>query len=146
MSGKRPADELLLKHDGGKFIKAMKDNARFGKGLRSVLRQNERDIAVMRGEIRLATIHPTRAQIPHREVIYANFLAPGPHWRRWPTSCMTPNQSWWLSGSESRRASGPPKQQQLSERPPPSGAALLNCLKTSPQNSSMPVSTARRPG
>jgi hypothetical protein len=76
------ADELVLKHDGGRFIKAMKDNARFGKGLRSVLRQNERGIAVMRGEVRLAIIHPSRAQVPHQQVIYANFLVPGPHWRQ----------------------------------------------------------------
>jgi hypothetical protein len=36
----------------------------------------------MRGEARLAIIHPTHAQIPHRETIYANFLTPGPHWQQ----------------------------------------------------------------
>ena len=76
------ADELVLKHDGDRFIKAMKDNAHFGKGLRTLLRQNERGIAVMRGEVRLAIIHPSRAQIPHQKVIYANFLIPGPHWQQ----------------------------------------------------------------
>jgi hypothetical protein len=76
------ADELILKHAGEMFIKAMKDNAHFGKGLRALLRQNERGIVVMRGEIRLAIIHPSRAQIPHQEIIYGNFLVPGPHWRQ----------------------------------------------------------------
>jgi hypothetical protein len=76
------ADELVLKHGGNKFIKAVRDNARFGNGLRTSLRQYERGIAVMRGEIRLAIIHPSRAQVPHQEVIYANFLVPGPHWQQ----------------------------------------------------------------
>src|SRR5690349_11854759 len=35
----------------------------------------------MRGDVRLAIIHTTRAQIPHREAIYANFLMPGLHWQ-----------------------------------------------------------------
>jgi hypothetical protein len=76
------ADELVLTHGGETFIKAMKDNAHLGNGLRALLRQNERGIVVKRGEIRLAVIHPSRAQIPHQEVIYGNFLVPGPHWRR----------------------------------------------------------------
>jgi hypothetical protein len=36
----------------------------------------------MSGDVRLATIHATRAYIPHREVIHANFLKPGAHWQQ----------------------------------------------------------------
>ena len=36
----------------------------------------------MRGDVRLATIYATHAQIPDREVIHANFLMPGPHWQQ----------------------------------------------------------------
>ena len=75
-------DEMALKYVGGKFIRAMKDNARFGEGLRALLLRRERGFAIMRGDVRLAIIHPTHAQIPHREVIHANFLMPGPHWQQ----------------------------------------------------------------
>ena len=75
-------DEIALKFVGGKFIKAMEDNARFGDGLRALLRQHEKGFAIMHGDVRLAIIHATRAQIPHHEVIYANFLMPGPHWQK----------------------------------------------------------------
>ena len=36
----------------------------------------------MRGDVRLAVIHPAHAFIPHRPFIYANFLTPGPHWQQ----------------------------------------------------------------
>lgn len=75
-------DEIALKYVGGKFIKAVEDNARFGDGLRALLRQHERGFAIMRDDVQLAIIHATRAQIPHRGVIYANFLMPGPHWQK----------------------------------------------------------------
>ena len=74
-------DEIALKYVGGRFIRALKDNARFGDGLLALLQQREKGVAIMRGDMRLAVIHPTRAQIPHREVIRANFLMPGPHWQ-----------------------------------------------------------------
>ena len=44
-----------------------------------MLRQREHGFVIMRGDVRLAIIHATRAQIPHREVIYANFLLAGLH-------------------------------------------------------------------
>jgi hypothetical protein len=75
-------NEIALKYLRSRFIKAVKDNARFGEGVRVVLQPGERGFAIMRGDVRLAVIHATRAQIPHREVIHANFLMPGPHWRR----------------------------------------------------------------
>jgi hypothetical protein len=78
---KTVVDDIALKYVGGKFIRAVEDNARFGEGLRAMLRPHERGFAIMRGNVRLAIIHATRAQIPHREVIYANFLMPGLHWQ-----------------------------------------------------------------
>lgn len=75
-------DEMALKYAADKFIKAIEDNAHFGEGLRAFLRPSEKAFAIMRGEVRLATIHATRAYIPHREVIHANFLKPGTHWQQ----------------------------------------------------------------
>jgi hypothetical protein len=37
---------------------------------------------ITRGGARLAVISASRAQIPHRDAIYANFLTPGPHWQQ----------------------------------------------------------------
>ena len=75
-------DEMALKYAADKFIKAIEHNAHFGEGLRAFLRPPEKAFAIMRGEVRLATIHATRAYIPHREVIHANFLKPGTHWQQ----------------------------------------------------------------
>ena len=75
-------DEIALKHVYLKFIMAIEDNAHFGEGLRVLLRQREHGFVIMRGDVRLAIIHATRAQIPHREVIYANFLLAGLHWQQ----------------------------------------------------------------
>jgi hypothetical protein len=74
-------DEMALKYVGGKFIRAMKDNARFGEDLRALLLRRERGFTIMRDDVRLAIIHPTHAQTLHRDVIHANFLMPGPHWQ-----------------------------------------------------------------
>ncbi len=74
-------DEVAVWYVGDKFIGAVEDNSRFDESLRVVLRRHERGFAIMRGDVRLAMIHATRAQIPHREVIHANFLMPGPHWQ-----------------------------------------------------------------
>ncbi len=73
--------EIALKYLRSKFIRAVQDNARFADGVRVVLLRRERGFAIMRGDVRLAVIHAARAHIPHREVIRANFLMPGPHWR-----------------------------------------------------------------
>lgn len=35
----------------------------------------------MRDNVQVAIIHPSHAQIGHREAIYANFLRSGPHWQ-----------------------------------------------------------------
>ena len=58
------------------------DNARFGERLRLSLRPRENGFVIVRDDVRLAIIHPTRAQIPHHEVVRANFLIPGPHWQQ----------------------------------------------------------------
>ncbi len=73
---------MALKYAGDKFIKAIEDNARFGEGLRAFLRPSENAFAIMRGEVRLATIRATRSYIPRREIIHANFLKPGRHWQQ----------------------------------------------------------------
>lgn len=75
-------DEMAVKYVGDKFIRTVADNARFGEGLRAFPRRRERGFAIKRGDVRLATIYATHAQIPHREVVYANFLMPGPHWQQ----------------------------------------------------------------
>jgi hypothetical protein len=75
-------DEMALKYAREEFIQAVKDNARFGQGLRVVLQWRERGFAIMRDDVRLAVLHATHAFIPHRKVIYANFLKPGPHWQQ----------------------------------------------------------------
>ena len=64
-----------------KFIAAVTDNGCFGEGLRASLRRHEKAVAIMRGSAQLATIRATCAKIPHRDVICANFLTPGPHWQ-----------------------------------------------------------------
>jgi hypothetical protein len=75
-------DAMALSYAADKFIAAVADNARFGDGLRAFLRRGERGFAVMRGDVRLAIIHATHAHVPHRRLIYANFLSPGPHWQQ----------------------------------------------------------------
>lgn len=75
-------DEMTLKYVGDKFIKAIEDNAHFGEGLRAFLRPSEKAFAIMREHVRLATIHPTRAYVPHCEIIHANFLKSGTHWQQ----------------------------------------------------------------
>jgi hypothetical protein len=73
-------DEMAVKYAGDEFLRMVAKSARFGEGLRAFLRQGDRGIAIMRGDVRLAIIHATSAQIPHRDVIHGNFLKPGPHW------------------------------------------------------------------
>jgi hypothetical protein len=73
--------EIALKYLRTKFIRAIQDNVRIDEGVRVVLLAREKGFAIMRGDVRLATIHAARAQIPHREGIRANFLIPGAHWR-----------------------------------------------------------------
>src|SRR6266568_4106703 len=75
-------DEMALKYTGGKFLKMVTDNARFGEGLRAFLRPRLEGFAIMRDGVQLAIIRATSAEIPHREVIHGNFLKPGPHWQR----------------------------------------------------------------
>ncbi len=75
-------DGIALRYARGSFVKAVADNALFGEGLRTFLRPREKGFAIMRGEVRLAMIHPTRAYVAHRKVIEANFLTPGAHWRQ----------------------------------------------------------------
>jgi hypothetical protein len=74
-------NKIVLEYLRSKFVRAVEDNTCFGEGLRVVLRAREKGFVVMRDDVRLATIHASRAEIPHREAIHANFLVPGPHWR-----------------------------------------------------------------
>jgi hypothetical protein len=75
-------NEIAMKYVRDKFIRAVEDNACFGDSLRLSLLPHAKGFAIMRGDVRLAVIHPTHTFIPHRPFIYANFLTPGPHWRR----------------------------------------------------------------
>ena len=75
-------DEMALEYVSDRFVKAVTANAHFGKGLRGFLGRPERGFVILRDGVRVALLCPTCAQIPHREVIYANFLMPGPHWRQ----------------------------------------------------------------
>ena len=75
-------DDMALKYTGGKFLKAVADNARFGEGLRAFLRPHLEGFAIIRGDVRLAIIRATKAEIPHCEIIHGNFLRPGPHWQQ----------------------------------------------------------------
>jgi hypothetical protein len=75
-------DEMALKYAGGKFQRAVEDNARFGKGIHAFLRRREKGFAIMRGDVQLAIIHASSARIPHRDVIHGNFLTTGPHWQQ----------------------------------------------------------------
>jgi hypothetical protein len=75
-------NELALQYVHDRFVKAVEDNARLGDDLHASLLLRERGFAVMRGDVRLAIIHPAHAFIPHRPFIYANFLIPGPHWQQ----------------------------------------------------------------
>ena len=75
-------DEMTLKYASDRFVKAVTANAHFGEGLQGFLGEPEGGFVIMRDGVRVAFLSPTYAQIPHREVIYANFLVPGPHWRQ----------------------------------------------------------------
>jgi hypothetical protein len=75
-------NEIALTYVRDTFIKAVQDNARLGDDLHASLLPRERGFAIMRGDVRLAVIHPAHAFIPRRPFIYANFLAPGPHWQQ----------------------------------------------------------------
>lgn len=75
-------NEIAVKYVREKFIRAVEDNACFGDSLRCSLLPHAKGFAIMRGDVRLAVIHPTHTFIPRRPFIYANFLTPGPHWRR----------------------------------------------------------------
>jgi hypothetical protein len=75
-------NEIAMKYVRDKFIGAVEDNACFGDSLRLSLLPHAKGFAIMRGDVRLAVIHPTHTFIPHRPFIYANFLTPGPHWRQ----------------------------------------------------------------
>jgi hypothetical protein len=75
-------DAIAVSYAGDRFIAAMAENARFGDGLRAFFRRHEKAFVVMRDGARLAAIRATRTEIPHRQVVRANFLKPGPHWQQ----------------------------------------------------------------
>ena len=73
-------DEMALDYAGERFAHALSENACFHEHLRAFLRRRETGFEIRRDEVRLALIHATRAEIPHRKPIHANFLTPGSHW------------------------------------------------------------------
>jgi len=75
-------NEIALKHIHDKFTSAVENNAPVGASLGASLLPGEKGVAIMRDGERLAVIYPAHASIPHRRLIYANFLAPGPHWEQ----------------------------------------------------------------
>ena len=75
-------DEIAFTSARGEFLRAVDDNAHMGDGFRAFLRRHEKGFAIMRGDVRLATINPTRTRIPHRKDLCANFLVAGPHWQQ----------------------------------------------------------------
>jgi hypothetical protein len=75
-------NEIVLKYIRDKFIRAVEANAPFGADLDASFLPREKGIAIMRGDDRLAVIHPAHASIARRRFIYANFLTAGPHWQQ----------------------------------------------------------------
>lgn len=75
-------NEIAFTYASTKFFKAVDDNVHISDDFYLSPRRYEKGIAIMRGEVRLATITPTRARIPHRRDIEANFLIAGPHWQQ----------------------------------------------------------------
>jgi hypothetical protein len=73
-------DEMAIRYASDKFIRAVSDNGRFGEGLRAFLRKSDMGFAIMHHAMRLGLIRATRAYVPGRDVIVANFLSPGSHW------------------------------------------------------------------
>jgi hypothetical protein len=72
--------EVALLIVGDRFTTEVRENGRFGLDFHGVFRG--REYVIMHGDVRVGAIHPTHAKIQRREVIYANFLMPGPHWQQ----------------------------------------------------------------
>jgi hypothetical protein len=84
---RKAVDKIVVEHLRAAFIKAVEDNARFGKDLRTVPRWSECGFWIIRGGVSAAIIHPTRAYISdgkfiHAKVIHANFMTSGRHWQQ----------------------------------------------------------------
>jgi hypothetical protein len=75
-------NEIAMKCIRDQFIKSVADNARFDEVLGLSLLPRENGVAIMRGDERIALIHPAHTSIPQRPFIYANFLTAGPHWQQ----------------------------------------------------------------
>jgi hypothetical protein len=76
-------NEIALEYVRDKFIGAVEANAGFGTDFAASLLPLEKGVAIMRGDERLAVIHPAHASIAHRRrFIYANFLTAGSHWQQ----------------------------------------------------------------
>jgi hypothetical protein len=79
-------DKIVVDHVRDKFNMVVEDNAHFGKGLGVVPQWSKSGFSIMRDDVQLAFIHPTRTYISdgkvvHAKVIHANFLTRGPHWQ-----------------------------------------------------------------
>jgi hypothetical protein len=77
-------DKIVVERVRDKFNTVVEDNAHFGKGLGVVPQWSESGFSIMRDDVQLTFIHPTRTYISdgkvvHAKVIHANFLIPGPH-------------------------------------------------------------------
>ena len=84
---RKAVDRIVVEHIRETFNTAVEDNARFSNGLRVVPQWSESGFSIIRDDVQLAIIHPTRAYISdgkviHAKVIHANFMTPGPHWQQ----------------------------------------------------------------
>jgi hypothetical protein len=137
----RVVDEIAFTYVGGEFLKTVDDNAHMGDGLRAFPRRHEKGLAIMHGDVRLATINPTGARIRIARTsprTSSQLDLPG---GSWPTSSGTPNPNWWRSGSASEKPRQPRRRPRPSEDARQSGGALTVCRDTSAPNSSMPALT-----
>lgn len=73
-------DRLAWEHAYKEFASSLKAHARFGADFQALPLPREKAFAIIRGEITVARIHPTHADIPGHPAIDANFLAAGLHW------------------------------------------------------------------
>lgn len=84
---RKKVDEIVVGHVRDKFNVAVEDNAHFGKGFGVVPQWSKSGFSIMRDDVQLAFIHPTRTYISdgkviNAKVIHANFLIQGPHWKQ----------------------------------------------------------------
>jgi hypothetical protein len=75
-------DDLAVKYAGRTFAQTLREQPYFPAGLHVVANQEEKGFEVSRAGVKIAVIRATHATIGRREIVKANFLRRGPHWRR----------------------------------------------------------------